>query len=222
MAYISELPTPPSRQRPSDFASEGDTFLAALPTFQSEANALRDEVNGFQSSASASATAANASQVLAEQAAQSSLSSANASLYVATTTYNNGDRVIGSDGATYSCLTDSTLGDDPVSSTSGDWVQVTFSQPTTSIETTAFSALPFLFYFVDTTAAPIVVTLSATPAVGTIITFSDYAGTWKTNNVTLLRNGNKIQGLEENMSLNLGGVTIGIVYTGSTYGWRIM
>lgn len=36
---ITALPTPPSRTRPSTFAAEGDAFLAALPTFQSEVNA---------------------------------------------------------------------------------------------------------------------------------------------------------------------------------------
>jgi len=35
---ITALPTPPSRQRPTTFSSEGDTFLAALPTFVTEAN----------------------------------------------------------------------------------------------------------------------------------------------------------------------------------------
>jgi len=42
---ITALPTPPSRQRPTTFSSEGDTFLAALPTFVTEANALSSEVN---------------------------------------------------------------------------------------------------------------------------------------------------------------------------------
>jgi hypothetical protein len=40
MAYppISALPTPPSRQDPTNFANEADAFLGAIPTFQTETN----------------------------------------------------------------------------------------------------------------------------------------------------------------------------------------
>lgn len=42
---ISALPTPPTRSDPATFAARGDTFLAALPTFVSEANALATAMN---------------------------------------------------------------------------------------------------------------------------------------------------------------------------------
>ena len=43
---ITPLPTPvPSRADPANFAARGDAFLAALPTFATEANALATEVN---------------------------------------------------------------------------------------------------------------------------------------------------------------------------------
>lgn len=41
---ITPLPTPPLRSDPANFATRGDSFLAALPTFQVEANALSAEV----------------------------------------------------------------------------------------------------------------------------------------------------------------------------------
>lgn len=44
-AQITTLPTPPSRQDPTSFNDRADAFLGALPTFQSEANALSTEVN---------------------------------------------------------------------------------------------------------------------------------------------------------------------------------
>ena len=43
---ITALPTPPSRTSPSDFATKGDAFLAALPTFVAEANAMAAAMNG--------------------------------------------------------------------------------------------------------------------------------------------------------------------------------
>jgi hypothetical protein len=42
---ITALPTPPSRQDPVNFAAQGDAFLAALPTFAEEANALAIAMN---------------------------------------------------------------------------------------------------------------------------------------------------------------------------------
>lgn len=56
-AQITTLPTPPSRQDPSNFNDRADTFLGALPTFQSEANALSTEVNTRADNVQASANA---------------------------------------------------------------------------------------------------------------------------------------------------------------------
>lgn len=45
VAQITPLPTPPTRQDPTNFPARGDAFLGALPQFQVEANALANEVN---------------------------------------------------------------------------------------------------------------------------------------------------------------------------------
>lgn len=42
---ITALPTPPSRSAPSTFSALADAFLAALPTFVTQANALEANVN---------------------------------------------------------------------------------------------------------------------------------------------------------------------------------
>ena len=42
---ITLLPTPPSRQNPSTFSDDADTFLSALPNFGTEANQLAADVN---------------------------------------------------------------------------------------------------------------------------------------------------------------------------------
>jgi len=55
---ITPLPTPPSREDPTNFATRADAFLGALPTFQSEANALQTDVNAKQVTASTAATTA--------------------------------------------------------------------------------------------------------------------------------------------------------------------
>lgn len=56
-AQISALPTPPSRQDPTNFNDRADAFLGALPAFQSQANALSTEVNDRADTVEASADA---------------------------------------------------------------------------------------------------------------------------------------------------------------------
>ena len=48
---ITALPTPPSRQDPSNFNDRADAFLGALPTFATEANALQENVNNSETNA---------------------------------------------------------------------------------------------------------------------------------------------------------------------------
>ena len=60
---ITPLPDPPLRSDgPGTFADKGDTFLAALPAFVTEANALTENVNTKEASAVAAAASAAASQ----------------------------------------------------------------------------------------------------------------------------------------------------------------
>lgn len=64
---IAALPTPPTTADPSTFATRADAFLAALPTLQSEANALADNVydNAVDAAASATSAASNAALAIA-------------------------------------------------------------------------------------------------------------------------------------------------------------
>jgi hypothetical protein len=76
---ITALPTPPSRQDPTNFNDRADTFLSALPLFQTEANALQENVNQKEESAVA--------------ASASALSVVNIVKWVSGTTYENGAAV---------------------------------------------------------------------------------------------------------------------------------
>ena len=68
---ISALPTAPSTQRPATFNTEADAFVAALPTFVSEANALATEAaTNAQRSEDANTTAQSAKES-AQTSAQS-------------------------------------------------------------------------------------------------------------------------------------------------------
>lgn len=85
---ITPLPTPPSRDQDSEtFTTNADAFLAALPDFATEANALQTDVNS-------KATAAAASQAAAESAETAAVGAANyKGDYDAGTTYSVGESV---------------------------------------------------------------------------------------------------------------------------------
>ncbi len=74
-------------------------------------------------------------------------------------------------------------------------------------------------YFVDTTAAR-TLTLPASPALGDTIAVYDASGSASTNNITIARNGNKINGQTENGIIDVDQSGSVFIYTGSTLGWR--
>jgi hypothetical protein len=75
-------------------------------------------------------------------------------------------------------------------------------------------------YFVDTSAAR-TLTLPASPTLGQEIVIFDATSTAATNNITLARNGNKINGLTEDAVIDVNSAAAVLIYTGSTIGWRL-
>ena len=77
-------------------------------------------------------------------------------------------------------------------------------------------------YFIDTTAGAQTANLPSSPQVGDQVRFIDLAGTFDTNNLTIGRSGNKINGATEDMTVAVENAGVGLVYTGSTYGWKFI
>ena len=75
-------------------------------------------------------------------------------------------------------------------------------------------------YFVDTSSSAVTVTLPASPNRGDTIKIIDL-GSAATNNITVARNSEKIQGLTEDMTIATDEAAFGLVYSGSTNGWRL-
>jgi hypothetical protein len=72
------------------------------------------------------------------------------------------------------------------------------------------------------TAGGFNVTLPLSPLEGDSVQFIDATGIFGTNNVNVLRNGQKIQNLAEDLTLNVNNAAITLVYTGAAYGWLIV
>ena len=91
----------------------------------------------------------------------------------------------------------------------------------TTVKTGDFTAVNGEGYFVNTTSGVVTVTLPASPTAGDIVAIKDYASTFDTNNVTLNRNGSKIQGKAENGKLTIEGIAATLVFIDATQGWLI-
>ena len=75
-------------------------------------------------------------------------------------------------------------------------------------------------YFV-TSASALTLTLPASPALNDEIQIVDASGNASTYNITVARNANKINGGTGNLIIDNNGGWYTLLYTGSTYGWKV-
>lgn len=90
----------------------------------------------------------------------------------------------------------------------------------TTAKTSPFTAATGKGYFVNTCGGVVTVTLPGSSTAGDIVSIADYKSTWQTNNVTLCRNSQKINGGTNNAVLSTEGQSITLVYVDGTQGWK--
>jgi len=90
-----------------------------------------------------------------------------------------------------------------------------------AVKTTGFTAAAKEGYFCDTTSAAFTATLPASATIGDFISFIDYAGTFDTNNLTIGRNGHKIQGDASDLTVATERAGFTLVYVDATQGWLL-
>ena len=73
----------------------------------------------------------------------------------------------------------------------------------------------------DTSSAAFTATLPASPTLGAEVTFIDYAGTFDTNNLTIGRNSENIQGSAADLTVSVERAGLTLVYTDGTQGWLL-
>ena len=90
-----------------------------------------------------------------------------------------------------------------------------------AVKTSGFTAVAGEGYFCNTTSAAFTATLPASPTLGDEITFIDYAGTFDTNNLTIGRNSENIQGSAADLTVSVERAGLTLVYTDGTQGWLL-
>jgi len=76
--------------------------------------------------------------------------------------------------------------------------------------------------FANTTGGAFTITLPASPTVGDEIRFVDVANTFDTNNLTVGRNSEKIDGTTADLTVATEGAAFALVYSGSSFGWKLL
>jgi trimeric autotransporter adhesin len=100
------------------------------------------------------------------------------------------------------------------------WTTISTVPYTSSSVSSNITAVAFYNYFADTSAAR-TITLPASPNIGDEIRIDDATGSAATNNITVASNSNKIQGSVQNLIIDVNYGLATLIYTGSTYGWKV-
>jgi len=90
-----------------------------------------------------------------------------------------------------------------------------------AVKTTGFTAAAGEGYFINTTSSAFTMTLPSSPSIGDEVSFIDYAGTFDTNNLTIGRNSEKIQGAAADLTVSTERAANTLVYTDGTQGWLL-
>jgi len=102
------------------------------------------------------------------------------------------------------------------------------NQPTTFFESnvwitksSAYTANPGDKIIADTSGGAFSITLPASPNIGDSIEFIDANGTHDTNNLTILKNGENIMGIADDLTCNKENERWSLTYIDSSNGWKV-
>ena len=80
-----------------------------------------------------------------------------------------------------------------------------------------FTAADLDYILADTSTAGFTVNLPLTPATGAMVIVQDSADTWVSNNLTVGRNGQTIEGVAQDLVCDVSNVTVRLVFNGTTW-----
>ena len=90
-----------------------------------------------------------------------------------------------------------------------------------AVKTSNFNAVAGEGYFVNTAGGAVTVTLPTSASIGDEVSVIDYGATADTHNITIGRNGHKIQGAASNMTVATERAAFTLVYVDATQGWLL-
>lgn len=215
---ISPLPTPPSRSTdPANFAIEADAFVAALPEFVTDANAQASYLDGLAVAVDADAAAAGVAAIQAAASANIAVNATGATAWVSGTNYSIGAVVYSPiNFQTYRRRVAGAGTTDP-SLDNANWQKITSGVDDYIYINANYNAQRSDRIMVDTTSAVVTVTLPSSPANGDSVFIADAKDTFGTNNCIVARNGATIDGLAEDMNIDITGVSVMFIWGGTTW-----
>lgn len=215
---ITPLPIAPSRSTdPTNFAIEADAFVGALPVFGTDANAQAAYLDALAIVADADAVAAATSAGQAAASASIAISATGATAWVSGTTYTIGSTVYSPiNFQTYRRRVAGAGTTDP-SLDNANWQKITSGVDDYIYVSGNYAAQRSDRIMVDTTSATVTVTLPASPANGDSVFIADAKDTFATNNCIVARNGSTIDGLAEDMNIDITGVSVMFIWGGTTW-----
>jgi YbbR domain-containing protein len=89
------------------------------------------------------------------------------------------------------------------------------------IKTSNYTASDGDNLFADTSGGAFTITLPASPSIGNQVKIIDAEGTFGTNNLTVGRNSQKIQGSAADLTVSTNSAGIALVYVNADNGWRL-
>ena len=90
-----------------------------------------------------------------------------------------------------------------------------------AVKTSNFNAVAGEGYFVNTAGGAVTVTLPTSASIGDEVSVIDYGATADTHNITIGRNGHKIQGASSDMTVATERAAFTLVYVDATQGWLL-
>ena len=90
-----------------------------------------------------------------------------------------------------------------------------------AVKTANYTASAGEGVFANTSGGAWTLTLPGSPSQGDEVSFIDYAGTFDTNNLTIGRNGNPIQGAAADLTVSVERAANTLVYVDGTQGWLL-
>ena len=97
-----------------------------------------------------------------------------------------------------------------------------FSTETFLIKAEAYTAESGDVVFVNSASGAYTITLPLTPTLGDKVRVIDLANNAATNNITIGRNSQNIDGVASNFVIDINNAGVELIYTNSTYGWRTL